>query len=152
MHAFSTLITLPLVLLAALPALASPTLHPRLHAASPREFNYDHHHYTHTRTADSRQTAAAVVPAKRNPVGDCNVAGQHCCNTTVSHNSTSASVIAGLLGSSLMPGDNLMMGLDCTPLAPLLSAGGQCTATTVCCSGDQTYNGLINVGCSPFEL
>ncbi|KZO98833.1 hypothetical protein CALVIDRAFT_534907 [Calocera viscosa TUFC12733] len=150
MHSFSTLITLPLALLLVLPsALASPTLHPRLHAVAPREFEYTHQH-THTRTGAPRQTS--VVASKRNPVGDCNVAGQHCCNTAVSHNSTSANVLAGLLGSNLMPDSGLLMGIDCTPLAPMLSAAGQCTGTMVCCSGDQHYDGLINIGCSPIEM
>ncbi|KZO91034.1 hypothetical protein CALVIDRAFT_542191 [Calocera viscosa TUFC12733] len=86
-----------------------------------------------------------------NTVGDCNVTGQYCCDSLVSHSSASASALTGLLSlpTSLLPDQDSYMGLGCSPIASLLESGGQCSTNQVCCKGSQKMeNGLINVGCS----
>ncbi|KZT52595.1 hypothetical protein CALCODRAFT_502085 [Calocera cornea HHB12733] len=83
--------------------------------------------------------------------GDCNVSGQYCCDSLLSHQSASASALTGMLSAplSLLGDQSTYMGLGCSPIAPLLQAGGQCSTNQVCCKGSQTFNnGLLNVGCS----
>ncbi|EJU04183.1 hydrophobin, partial [Dacryopinax primogenitus] len=83
----------------------------------------------------------------------CNVAGQHCCNQLIQHQSSTANLIFSILrlDSSTQPDSGSSLGIDCSPLGSIAS-GETCNAIPVCCSGDQTYNGLVNVGCSPISL
>jgi len=95
------------------------------------------------------------LPVRRqdSTIGDCNVSGQYCCDSTLSHSSASASALAGLLPTSILPDQALSMGIGCSPLGSILQSGGQCTTNQVCCKGSQEMKGgLINMNCSPLSL
>ncbi|KIJ64698.1 hypothetical protein HYDPIDRAFT_62219, partial [Hydnomerulius pinastri MD-312] len=81
----------------------------------------------------------------------CNTGSIQCCNNTYSSTDASLTSLLGLLGVVLGPISGLV-GLGCTPVTVIgTGSGAVCTQQPVCCTGN-TYNGLINVGCSPINL
>ncbi|KAH7883462.1 hydrophobin 2 [Phlebopus sp. FC_14] len=98
---------------------------------------------------------AAVAAAAPSPIeardGECNTGSLQCCTSTFSASDPTSSALLGLLGIVLGPIDGLL-GLGCTPITVIgTGSGATCTQQPVCCTGN-TYNGLINIGCSPINL
>ncbi|EAU90194.1 hypothetical protein CC1G_05732 [Coprinopsis cinerea okayama7 len=99
-------------------------------------------------------TLATLVAA--NPVanaqGSCNTGDIQCCQKLYPSQSSEASILGSLLGIDLgsVLGD---IGSGCSPVTALLGIGGgtKCTAAPVCCSHN-TFNGLINIGCTPINI
>ncbi|PVG00406.1 hypothetical protein CPB86DRAFT_701504, partial [Serendipita vermifera] len=75
-----------------------------------------------------------------------------CCQSIHQTTSTHSQFITGLLGIAL-PADKSMLGIQCTPIANLLSLTGSstCHSQSVCCTGND-YHGLVTLGCSPISL
>ncbi|KIM29652.1 hypothetical protein M408DRAFT_67258 [Serendipita vermifera MAFF 305830] len=80
----------------------------------------------------------------------CNVGEAQCCQSIHQTQGTQAQFLSSLLGLAL-PVDNSMLGVQCTPIANLLSVlGGSstCNSRPVCCTGND-YQGLVSLGCTP---
>ncbi|PPR00088.1 hypothetical protein CVT24_008990 [Panaeolus cyanescens] len=92
--------------------------------------------------------AAATVLKMRD--GDCNVGDIQCCNTTMSATSTNLSMLSGLLGL-VLPSLGGLLGLNCSGLSVLGLGGNSCSAQPVCCSNN-TFGGLISLGCIPINI
>ncbi|KIK93356.1 hypothetical protein PAXRUDRAFT_12711 [Paxillus rubicundulus Ve08.2h10] len=93
---------------------------------------------------------AGAVPTTT-PASQCNTGSLQCCNQVQSASAANlanpqwnlVSVLGGLTGN---------VGTSCTPITVIgTGSGADCTAQPVCCTGN-TFNGLVNVGCSPVNL
>lgn len=104
--------------------------------------------------AASFAVLAAATPVEvRGDSGDsqCNGGTISCCNSVQDASSSSVTSLLGLLGLSLgsITGQ---VGLNCSPLTVVgVGSGASCTSQTVCCTGN-SFNGLINVGCTPINV
>ncbi|TRM67063.1 fungal hydrophobin-domain-containing protein [Schizophyllum amplum] len=82
--------------------------------------------------------------------GSCSTGPVQCCNKVVKASNPAAGLLLGLLGIVL--GDlNTLVGLTCSPISVIGAGGNSCSAQTVCCENN-SFNGLINIGCSPISL
>jgi len=102
---------------------------------------------TYPPTAPS--TTVTVEPAPTT-VSQCNTGPVQCCNSVQPASSEAAAGIIGLLGIVLQNA-NVLVGLQCSPLNVVGLGGSTCKSQAVCCQNN-TYNGLINIGCSPINL
>ncbi|KAF9236113.1 hydrophobin [Melanogaster broomeanus] len=103
-------------------------------------------------------TAAPGALEARMDLSSCNTGPISCCNNTYSMNSDSLPLTASLLPSlktarSPCSPDGLtsiddLVGLGCTLI---VGSAASCTQQPVCCTGN-TFNGLINLGCSPINM
>ncbi|KAM6503361.1 hydrophobin [Amanita muscaria] len=97
--------------------------------------------------------SAAVVPRTGwggNSVSQCNTGAMQCCNDVQKSDSPTVQSLAGLLGlglGALTP----QVGLHCSPLSVIGAGGTSCAAQPVCCS-DNSFNGLIALGCTPINV
>ncbi|KIJ67320.1 hypothetical protein HYDPIDRAFT_25785 [Hydnomerulius pinastri MD-312] len=94
---------------------------------------------------------AVATPHVARQSSECNTGSISCCNSVQDANSSAVTLLAGLLGIVL--GDLTgQVGLGCTPITVIgVGSGATCTQEPVCCTGN-SYNGLINLGCSPINL
>jgi len=95
--------------------------------------------------------ATRVGAAKRGtPSGtpQCNTGPVQCCNSVTTASDPVASILLGLLGVIGL-GSNVLVGLTCSPLS--IIGGTSCTTQPVCCT-DNSFNGVIAIGCSPINL
>ncbi|PPQ65141.1 hypothetical protein CVT24_003231 [Panaeolus cyanescens] len=90
--------------------------------------------------------AATVIPRD----GDCDTGSINCCNSTMTSSLTTLSQLGGLLGLSL-PDIGGLIGLSCSPLSVLGAGGNSCSAQPVCCT-DNSFNGVIALGCTPINI
>ncbi|KAG1745031.1 hydrophobin 2 [Suillus paluster] len=82
---------------------------------------------------------------------DCNTGSVSCCQSTYSSDSATVGTLTSLLGIVLGPVEG-SVGLGCSPISVIgAGSGATCNQEPVCCSGN-TYNGLINIGCSPINI
>ncbi|KAH6911814.1 fungal hydrophobin-domain-containing protein [Coprinopsis sp. MPI-PUGE-AT-0042] len=79
--------------------------------------------------------------------GGCSTGPVQCCQSTGHSTDGPVSLILGLLGV-VIKDVNLLIGLTCSPINVL---GNTCSAKTVCCQ-DNSFGGLISVGCIPSRL
>ncbi|KAF9045351.1 fungal hydrophobin-domain-containing protein [Panaeolus papilionaceus] len=90
--------------------------------------------------------AATAIPRD----GDCNTGQINCCNSTMTSSLTTLAQLGGLLGLSL-PAIGGLIGLSCNPISILGAGGNSCSAQPVCCTNN-SFNGLVSLGCSPINL
>ncbi|PPQ78639.1 hypothetical protein CVT25_010603 [Psilocybe cyanescens] len=97
-------------------------------------------------------TANAVPRGAGEPSGQCNTGSLQCCNNVGTASTLLANVVgaAGLLAGFVGPVE-AVLGINCTPISVIGIGGNSCTAQPVCCTGN-TFNGVVNVGCSPINL
>ncbi|KAH9939672.1 hydrophobin, partial [Epithele typhae] len=82
----------------------------------------------------------------------CNTGSLQCCQTTVDNDTIQGQqTIAGLLGVAL-DGITGLVGLQCAPIGVIaIESGNACNQTPICCNNN-TYQGLINIGCVPIII
>ncbi|EGO22851.1 hydrophobin [Serpula lacrymans var. lacrymans S7.9] len=79
----------------------------------------------------------------------CNTGSLQCCEST--HSASSVFTASAPLSILAALGGGLL-GVNCSPLAPIgVGSGASCAQEPICCSGD-SFSGLINVGCSPINV
>ncbi|KAL4076447.1 fungal hydrophobin-domain-containing protein [Scleroderma yunnanense] len=92
--------------------------------------------------------APAAIAARDN---SCSSGTLQCCNTVMDSTSSSAGVLAGLLGI-VSPLLGPLMGVNCSPITGVgVGTGANCVQQTVCCQNTQ-FNGLINIGCIAINI
>ncbi|KAI0819779.1 fungal hydrophobin-domain-containing protein [Trametes gibbosa] len=85
------------------------------------------------------------------PAGECNTGSIQCCDKVEDANSSHMSSIISSLGIAPESATGLA-GSSCSPINILALGGGEsCNQTPVCCNNN-TYQGLINIGCVPIIL
>ncbi|KAF9047459.1 fungal hydrophobin-domain-containing protein [Panaeolus papilionaceus] len=92
--------------------------------------------------------AASAVP--RDIVNSCNTGPIQCCNQVQTVADSPFTSILGLVGVAVGSLTGLI-GANCSPITGIGLGGNSCSATPVCCTGNQ-FNGLINIGCSPINI
>ncbi|KAI1789334.1 fungal hydrophobin-domain-containing protein [Ganoderma leucocontextum] len=111
-----------------------------------------------TQTAVGTQTTVTVSStpsASPGPGGECNTGSLQCCDTVAPASSPDMSGILSALGVAVDVlnglGDGLV-GTSCSPISALSLGGGvECNQSPMCCNNN-TYQGLINIGCVPIHL
>ncbi|KAI9571828.1 hydrophobin [Boletus coccyginus] len=96
---------------------------------------------------------AAPAELEVRQISQCNTGSISCCDTTYSSSSTFVYELFGLLG--LPPPSSSggsQVGVSCSPTTiGGTGTGSSCTQQPVCCAGN-SFNGVINVGCSPITI
>ncbi|PBK84085.1 hydrophobin-263 [Armillaria gallica] len=82
--------------------------------------------------------------------GTCASGTAQCCSSVQSATSNPIQNLLGLLGIALgsLTGD---VGLTCSPITVLGLGTNQCNNQVVCCQNN-TFNGLIALGCNPINI
>ncbi|KAH7919097.1 fungal hydrophobin [Leucogyrophana mollusca] len=95
----------------------------------------------------------AVATPTGGATNSCNTGSASCCDTTsqVGFVPCGRTGILGLLGLNVGSITGLI-GFTCSPLT-IIGTGTSCTANQepVCCT-DNTFNGVVNLGCSPLNV
>ncbi|RDX44329.1 hypothetical protein OH76DRAFT_1301733, partial [Lentinus brumalis] len=83
--------------------------------------------------------------------GQCNTGEIQCCDSVKDSKSPEMSSVLSSLGIDIT--DDLgLSGTSCSPIDTLgLGGGTECNQKPVCCNNN-TYQGLINIGCVPIDL
>ncbi|KAG2353918.1 hydrophobin-3 precursor [Suillus spraguei] len=83
--------------------------------------------------------------------GQCNTGNIQCCQSTqpVNEYNKNATMFGGIPIIVDILGD---VGLGCSPISVIGTGdGANCLQQPVCCSNN-SYNGLINIGCTPINI
>ncbi|KAF8959641.1 hydrophobin-263 [Flammula alnicola] len=91
--------------------------------------------------------AASVLPRQSN---QCDTGSIQCCESTQSATSSVVSTLLGLLGIPIGSVTGLV-GVTCSPITVVGASGTSCSQQPVCCTND-SFNGLIALGCTPVNL
>ncbi|TRM66679.1 fungal hydrophobin-domain-containing protein [Schizophyllum amplum] len=102
----------------------------------------------HGTTAPPVTTVTVTAPATTTTIiGEgCTTGDQQCCNQVTSASDHSATTLLGLLGI-VLEDLNVLVGLGCTSVL----GGGSCNSQIVCCENN-SWHGLINIGCTPIDI
>ncbi|EIW52227.1 fungal hydrophobin, partial [Trametes versicolor FP-101664 SS1] len=83
--------------------------------------------------------------------GSCSTGALQCCNSVQSADSAAIAPILSLLGVVLQD-VNVPVGLTCSGITGVgVGSANGCSATAVCCE-DNSFGGLISIGCLPVSL
>ncbi|PPQ71139.1 hypothetical protein CVT26_010833 [Gymnopilus dilepis] len=94
---------------------------------------------------------AAANPLRRdNPASQCTTGDLQCCNSVQQADSAAASALLGLLGI-VVQDVTALVGITCSPITVVGVSGTSCSEQPVCCT-DNSFNGLIALGCTPINL
>ncbi|KAG7451560.1 hydrophobin-251 [Guyanagaster necrorhizus] len=91
--------------------------------------------------------AGSAVP--RGGTG-CTTGEVQCCQSVQSATSTPVSTLLGLLGV-VLGNLGVDVGVTCSPISVIGVGGNSCSTQTVCCE-DNSFNGLIAIGCTPINI
>ncbi|EJD03535.1 fungal hydrophobin, partial [Fomitiporia mediterranea MF3/22] len=92
----------------------------------------------------------AVATPTPQSAGQCDTGALQCCQSVQDSNSNPISVLLGLLGVVLGP-VNIPVGVTCSPITVVGAGGTSCSAQPVCCENN-SFNGLIALGCTPINI
>ncbi|KAK7692070.1 sc3 hydrophobin [Cerrena zonata] len=92
-------------------------------------------------------TAPGSAPTS---VSQCNTGPIQCCNSVQTASSSSANFLLGLLGI-VVSDVTALVGLTCSPISVIGVGGSGCSAHPVCCENN-SFGGLISIGCIPISL
>ncbi|TEB33741.1 hydrophobin-315 [Coprinellus micaceus] len=110
--------------------------------------------FTRTLIAVSTLVTLAVAtggtPPAPIPASQCNTGPVQCCNTTGFVDEPAISSIIALLGLDVQD-INVFAALTCSPISIIGLPGNSCSAQPVCCTNN-TFNGVIALGCTPVNL
>ncbi|KAF8990927.1 fungal hydrophobin-domain-containing protein, partial [Cyathus striatus] len=97
-------------------------------------------------------TLAVATPTRRNdtPASDCDTGDLQCCDTTGTATTPSIAALLTQL-SIVVPDITALIGATCSPISGVGVGGNSCTAQPVCCSND-SFNGVIVLGCTPVNI
>ncbi|TFK37460.1 fungal hydrophobin-domain-containing protein [Crucibulum laeve] len=98
--------------------------------------------------------AASAVPRGGSPppASSCTTGPVQCCNSVQAANNLSnpVTLLLGLLGV-VVGSLTGQVGVTCSPISVIGIGGNSCSAQAVCCSNN-SFNGLVALGCSPVNL
>ncbi|EIN10141.1 hydrophobin-251, partial [Punctularia strigosozonata HHB-11173 SS5] len=80
----------------------------------------------------------------------CNTGSIQCCNSVQESHSDVVSTLVSLLGIDLS-GVTGQVGMNCSPISGVGVGGNSCNAAPVCCENN-SFNGLIALGCIPINV
>ncbi|KAI0764932.1 fungal hydrophobin-domain-containing protein [Fomes fomentarius] len=91
-------------------------------------------------------TVTAPTPTPTS-ASDCKTGPVQCCNSS---STPAGTAILGLLGIAVQ-GVDLLLGLTCSPITIIGVGGSSCSSNVVCCENN-SFGGLISIGCVPIIL
>ncbi|KAG2140577.1 hydrophobin, partial [Suillus clintonianus] len=95
---------------------------------------------------------AIATPLSLRDSSQCDTGNIQCCDRTqpVDQYNNNATMFGGIPIAADVLGD---VGIDCTPITiiGLFASGANCFQQPVCCS-NETYDGVINIGCTPINI
>ncbi|EIW58088.1 fungal hydrophobin, partial [Trametes versicolor FP-101664 SS1] len=80
----------------------------------------------------------------------CSTGPIQCCESTESAASPDGVALLDSLGV-VVQGVNVLLGLGCSPISVIGAGGGACSANAVCCENN-SFGGLVSIGCVPVIL
>jgi hypothetical protein len=83
-------------------------------------------------------------------VNQCNTGSVQCCNSVQSAGGSSAAGLLALLGV-VVQDVNVPIGLTCNPISVLGIGGNNCASQPVCCQNN-SFNGVVAIGCTPINV
>ncbi|KAF8636890.1 hypothetical protein AX17_003142 [Amanita inopinata Kibby_2008] len=95
-------------------------------------------------------SATAIPRGGGQSVSQCDTGPVQCCNSLQDATDPQVASALGLLGLILGPITG-QVGLTCNPISALGVGGNNCASQPVCCT-NTSFNGLINLGCSPLNV
>ncbi|TRM56415.1 fungal hydrophobin-domain-containing protein [Schizophyllum amplum] len=103
------------------------------------------------------ETATVTVTEKYCPPtgtvtsnGQCNTGKIQCCDKVTKVKDTGSDILSGLLNIGLVLDD--LVGIQCSPIDVIaVGSGSSCTGQVACCK-DDTFNGVVNIACSPVNV
>ncbi|EPQ54193.1 hydrophobin [Gloeophyllum trabeum ATCC 11539] len=94
---------------------------------------------------------AAATPTPNELASQCPTGELQCCNSVGSATDPAIATILGSLGIPVQ-GISALVGLTCSAISVVgVGSGDSCTETPVCCT-DNSYAGLVSLGCVPVDL
>ncbi|KAK0200383.1 hydrophobin 2 [Desarmillaria ectypa] len=106
---------------------------------------------TTTKVVTSTVSTTATITATPIPASQCSTANMQCCDALERADSTPVGVILGLIGVVLQDLEALV-GITCSPISIIgIGQGTKCANQAVCCQNN-TFNGLIAIGCVPIII
>ncbi|TEB33732.1 fungal hydrophobin [Coprinellus micaceus] len=94
--------------------------------------------------------AASGTPPAPIPPSQCNTGPIQCCQSTGFVDEPAVSNVLSLLGI-VVQDLNVFAALTCSPISVIGLPGNSCSAQPVCCTNN-TFNGLISLGCTPINI
>ncbi|KAI0737146.1 hydrophobin [Daedaleopsis nitida] len=93
----------------------------------------------------------AVATPTPAPAASCSTGAIQCCDSVQPASSKAvAPILAGL--GVVIQDVNALVGLTCSPINVVgVGSGNSCSANTVCCDNN-SFGGLISIGCLPVTL
>ncbi|KAK7054477.1 hypothetical protein VNI00_003675 [Paramarasmius palmivorus] len=92
----------------------------------------------------------AVATPTGTPASQCNTGDIQCCNNVQKAGSAGIAGILALLGV-VVQDVNALVGVTCSPITVIGAGGNSCSAQPVCCTNN-SFNGVIALGCTPINL
>ncbi|KIJ27927.1 hypothetical protein M422DRAFT_784712 [Sphaerobolus stellatus SS14] len=84
-------------------------------------------------------------------ISQCDTSEAYCCNSVGQANTLAGvSAILALLNIALDP-VTAIVGVTCSPITVGAGGGANCAQQPVCCTNN-SFNGVINIGCVPVSL
>ncbi|KIJ46086.1 hypothetical protein M422DRAFT_165705, partial [Sphaerobolus stellatus SS14] len=80
----------------------------------------------------------------------CKTGDAQCCKSTSLATNPVTALLLGLLGI-VVDGAGILVGITCTPINLLAIGGATCSQQPVCCTNN-SFNGVVNIGCTPISL
>ncbi|KAF9552093.1 fungal hydrophobin, partial [Agrocybe pediades] len=93
---------------------------------------------------------ATLAAATGTPASQCTTGQLQCCNSTGAASDSAISALLGLLGV-VVQDVTALVGVNCSPISVIGIGGNSCTAQPVCCTNN-SFHGLVALGCSPVDL
>ncbi|THV08311.1 fungal hydrophobin [Dendrothele bispora CBS 962.96] len=94
--------------------------------------------------------ALATLAAATEPASQCNTAPVQCCNSVQPAGSKAASSLLATVGVVIQD-LTVPIGITCSPISVIGVGGDSCSANPVCCE-DNSFHGLVAIGCVPVDL
>ncbi|KAL0954014.1 hypothetical protein HGRIS_005170 [Hohenbuehelia grisea] len=101
--------------------------------------------------ASALATLAAATPTRRNePASSCTTGPVQCCNSSGKATDPAIAKELGVLGV-VVQDVTAIVGLGCSPISVVGVGGDSCSAAPLCCE-DNSFKGLVALGCVPVNL
>ncbi|KAJ3980141.1 fungal hydrophobin [Lentinula detonsa] len=105
-----------------------------------------------TTTPPITTTVTVTAPATTTTVtaSQCTTGDLQCCDSTETAGSAAGAALLGLLGVVVQDVD-VLLGLTCDPITVIGVGSSGCSSNVVCCE-DNSWGGLVSIGCVPVIL
>ncbi|KAF9481886.1 fungal hydrophobin [Pholiota conissans] len=95
---------------------------------------------------------AVATSVRRNgsPSNQCNTGSLQCCDSTSTASDPATAILLKSLGV-VVQDVTALIGVTCSPITGVGVSGTSCSEQPVCCT-DDSFNGVIALGCTPINV